>query len=90
MYSFYFVYFMLGNFRASRTIHRQLVESIMGTTLRYVPCWPGSISAHPKRHRWLDVTPVSRIITRCTADISAVDSSIAGNFQGLIGDVRIT
>ncbi|KAJ7497652.1 hypothetical protein FB451DRAFT_240230 [Mycena latifolia] len=66
-YTVYFLFFTLGSFRASRTIHRQLVESVLGTTLR-----------------WLDVTPTSRIIARCTVDISAVDGSIAETFESLI------
>ena len=28
--------------------------------------------------RWLDVTPVGRIITRCTQDINAIDGSFVG------------
>ncbi|KAJ7465185.1 hypothetical protein FB451DRAFT_1488697 [Mycena latifolia] len=67
VYAFYFLYFTLGSFRASRNIHRQLVESVLGTTLR-----------------WLDVTPTSRIIARCTVDISAVDGAIADTFESLI------
>ncbi|KAF6764274.1 multidrug resistance-associated ABC transporter [Ephemerocybe angulata] len=49
------IWFMLGKMRASRTIHRLLVESILGTTFR-----------------WLDETPVSRIIARLTMDIDTV------------------
>ncbi|KAF8889981.1 multidrug resistance-associated ABC transporter [Gymnopilus junonius] len=30
--------------------------------------------------RWLDETPAARIITRCTQDIAAVDSSLPGGF----------
>lgn len=46
--------FVYGTLRASRTLHRGLVMSVLGTTLR-----------------WLDKTPVSRIIARCTQDIQA-------------------
>ncbi|KIP05212.1 hypothetical protein PHLGIDRAFT_534838 [Phlebiopsis gigantea 11061_1 CR5-6] len=34
--------------------------------------------------RWLDVTPMSRIITRCTQDIQAVDDSIPSQLYSLI------
>ncbi|KAI0768822.1 multidrug resistance-associated ABC transporter [Trametes elegans] len=51
--------FISGSIRASRTIHDQLVASILGTTLR-----------------WLDITPTSRIIARCTGDIQAIDNNI--------------
>ncbi|KAK7461891.1 hypothetical protein VKT23_008323 [Stygiomarasmius scandens] len=54
----YMVY-LYGGIRASRTIHKTLVESVLGTTLR-----------------WLDTTPTSRIIARCTQDIRAVDGPI--------------
>ena len=46
--------YIYGSIRASRTIHKDLVAKVLGTTLR-----------------WLDQTPTSRIITRCTADIQA-------------------
>lgn len=51
----------------------------------------GSIRASRKIHdqlasailgttlRWLDLTPVGRIISRFTLDMRAVDSSVAGN-----------
>ncbi|PBK89786.1 P-loop containing nucleoside triphosphate hydrolase protein [Armillaria gallica] len=58
-YIFGYVLFVFGAIRASRTINRKLIESILGTTLR-----------------WLDTTPTSRIITRCTGDIRAVDSMV--------------
>ncbi|KAJ7268668.1 hypothetical protein B0H12DRAFT_1009709 [Mycena haematopus] len=62
-----YIYYTAGSFRASRTIHRQLIESIMGTTLR-----------------WLDFTPTSRIITRCTVDIRSIDSQVAEGLRSLI------
>ncbi|KAG1858585.1 hypothetical protein C8R48DRAFT_775022 [Suillus tomentosus] len=49
-----------GSMRASRTIHKKLVQSVLGTTLR-----------------WLDTTPTSRVITRCTQDIRAIDGPFA-------------
>ena len=44
--------FVYGSIRVSKVIHKQLVSTVLGTTLR-----------------WLDKTPTSRIIARCTADI---------------------
>ncbi|KAK0238173.1 hypothetical protein EDD85DRAFT_833297 [Armillaria nabsnona] len=58
-YIFGYVLFVFGAIRASRTMNQKLIESILGTTLR-----------------WLDTTPTSRIITRCTGDIRAVDSMV--------------
>ncbi|GLB36501.1 putative atp-binding cassette [Lyophyllum shimeji] len=60
LYCLSFVIYIYGAIRASRIIHKQLVESVLGTTLR-----------------WLDVTPTSRVIARCTQDIRAVDGPIA-------------
>ena len=62
-----FIFYTLGVFRASRSIHKQLIESVLGTSLR-----------------WLDVTPTSRVIARCTVDIRAVDSTIAHGLQMLL------
>ncbi|KAJ7267338.1 hypothetical protein C8J57DRAFT_1435960 [Mycena rebaudengoi] len=53
------IVFAYAVLRASRSIHRRLIESILSTTLR-----------------WLDITPASRVITRFTTDITAVDSAI--------------
>ncbi|KAF6747838.1 multidrug resistance-associated ABC transporter [Ephemerocybe angulata] len=52
-------WFIRGRIRASKTLHKMLLESILGTTLR-----------------WLDETPVSRIITRMTMDIGSVDGPL--------------
>ncbi|KAJ7489333.1 P-loop containing nucleoside triphosphate hydrolase protein [Mycena latifolia] len=60
MYCGSYLLYMLGIIRASRTIHRQLITSILGTTLR-----------------WLDITPSSRVIARCTQDIRAIDNSVS-------------
>jgi hypothetical protein len=46
--------YMFGGLRASRTIHRRLISSVLGTTLR-----------------WLDSTPVARVIARCTQDMQS-------------------
>ncbi|KAJ7033733.1 multidrug resistance-associated ABC transporter [Mycena alexandri] len=42
VYSVSYIYYTFGSFRASRTIHRQLVESVMGTTLRWLDSTPTS------------------------------------------------
>ncbi|KAH9028054.1 hypothetical protein EDB83DRAFT_2526416 [Lactarius deliciosus] len=55
--------YVFGALRASRTIHRTLIESVLGTTLR-----------------WLDTTPTSRITTRVTQDIRALDGPVADAF----------
>ncbi|KII86823.1 hypothetical protein PLICRDRAFT_700101 [Plicaturopsis crispa FD-325 SS-3] len=67
MYTVSFTVFLHGSIRASRDIHRKLIESIMGTTLR-----------------WLDVTPTSRILTRCTEDIRTIDGTIAQQIGSLM------
>jgi ABC-type multidrug transport system fused ATPase/permease subunit len=74
-----------GALRASRSLHHRLMDSILGTTLR-----------------WLDKTPMARILTRCTKDIasrklfyqtaftlrfdqcSVVDSAIPQNLSWLV------
>ncbi|KAG1769620.1 hypothetical protein EDD22DRAFT_868510 [Suillus occidentalis] len=60
MYSSGYYMYYRGSMRASRTIHKKLVQSVLGTTLR-----------------WLDTTPTSRVITRCTQDIRAIDGPFA-------------
>ncbi|KAH8986094.1 hypothetical protein EDB92DRAFT_1949372 [Lactarius akahatsu] len=62
-----FAVYTFGALRASRTIHRILIESVLGTTLR-----------------WLDTTPTSRIITRVTQDIRALDGILADAFFWVI------
>ncbi|EKM51055.1 uncharacterized protein PHACADRAFT_128771 [Phanerochaete carnosa HHB-10118-sp] len=43
------------------------------------------ISIFGSTFRWLDVTPTSRIITRCTQDIQAVDGTVPQAFNVVIG-----
>ncbi|KIJ38934.1 hypothetical protein M422DRAFT_33000 [Sphaerobolus stellatus SS14] len=59
-----YLYYVLATMRASLLIHNRLVNSVLGTTLR-----------------WLDETPTSRIITRCTQDIRAVDGPVADSWE---------
>ncbi|KAG6888553.1 hypothetical protein C0995_007425 [Termitomyces sp. Mi166 len=54
----------LGALRASASLHKRLIETILGTTLR-----------------WLDKTPTSRVITRVTQDVAAVDTTIPDLFS---------
>ncbi|KAF8956143.1 P-loop containing nucleoside triphosphate hydrolase protein [Flammula alnicola] len=56
----------LGALRASASLHKRLIEAILGTTLR-----------------WLDKTPTSRVITRVTQDVAAVDTTIPDLFSHL-------
>ncbi|KAF7367211.1 ATP-binding cassette transporter [Mycena sanguinolenta] len=67
LYSVSFIFYTLGVFRASKSIHKQLIESVLGTTLR-----------------WLDTTPTSRVITRCTVDIRTVDGPISQGLWALL------
>ncbi|THV06409.1 P-loop containing nucleoside triphosphate hydrolase protein [Dendrothele bispora CBS 962.96] len=66
-YSIAFVVYLFGSLRSSRSIHKQLVTSILGTTLR-----------------WLDTTPTSRVITRCTKDMNDVDRQVPMMFSNLL------
>ncbi|KAL0950661.1 hypothetical protein HGRIS_007447 [Hohenbuehelia grisea] len=60
------VVFIFGGMRASRSLHQQLVQAVLGTT------W-----------RWLDTTPISRVLTRCTQDIRAIDGPVPHRLRGL-------
>lgn len=62
----YLLYYR-GTLRASRAIHKKLVEAVLGATLR-----------------WLDTTPTSRVITRCTQDIRAIDGPFAQELSWVI------
>ncbi|KAJ4476620.1 hypothetical protein J3R30DRAFT_3759412 [Lentinula aciculospora] len=63
--------YVFGTIRASRTIHKELITAIFGTTLR-----------------WLDTTPTSRVIARCTQDIRAVDGPVAMWLQ-MVSEISI-
>ncbi|KAI6045165.1 hypothetical protein EDC04DRAFT_2638851 [Pisolithus marmoratus] len=62
-----FILYFRGTLRASRAIHKKLVEAVLGTTLR-----------------WLDTTPTSRVITRCTQDIRAIDGPFAQELSWVV------
>ncbi|KAH9939277.1 uncharacterized protein BXZ73DRAFT_76000 [Epithele typhae] len=66
-YCICYVVHVFGALRASRTLHKSLINSILSSTLR-----------------WLDQTPTSRIITRCTQDIQSVDDIMPRNLQFVI------
>ncbi|KAK7681762.1 hypothetical protein QCA50_015109 [Cerrena zonata] len=55
------IVYVFGTVRAARRIHRLLMNSVLGSTLR-----------------WLDRTPISRIIARSTQDIQQTDGGIPG------------
>ncbi|KAL1703735.1 hypothetical protein EV121DRAFT_260520 [Schizophyllum commune] len=54
-----YICYTLAALKASRAIHTKLLESILGSTLR-----------------WLDITPTSRVIARCTQDIRSIDDGV--------------
>ena len=75
-YSAAFLLYVKGSLRASKTIHQRLVESVLGTTMRFVLIFTYSTrGAADFVLRWLDRTPTSRVITRCTQDIRDSKSS---------------
>ncbi|KAJ6574743.1 P-loop containing nucleoside triphosphate hydrolase protein [Mycena capillaripes] len=77
IYALSFILYTHGVFRASKSIHKQLVESVLGTTLR--PVLFAIFTA-----QWLDITPTSRVIARCTVDIRTVDGPIQQGLWGLL------
>ncbi|RDX55372.1 hypothetical protein OH76DRAFT_1428233 [Lentinus brumalis] len=66
-----YVIYLFGVLRASRSIHKTLVGSVLSATLR-----------------WLDKTPTSRIITRCTQDIQCIDGQLA-NTLGWVTELTV-
>ncbi|KAK0473305.1 hypothetical protein IW261DRAFT_1342846 [Armillaria novae-zelandiae] len=72
VYAVAFMLFVVASLRSSRTIHRQLIQSVLGTTLR-----------------WLDTTPTSRVITRCTQDIRALDGPVTMWFMYVV-EISVT
>ena len=66
-----YLIYVLGALRAARIIHSKLITSVFGATLRCVYCSKEYRFTIDQWDRWLDTTPASRIITRCTQDIQA-------------------
>ncbi|KAK1232410.1 hypothetical protein PQX77_004440 [Marasmius sp. AFHP31] len=60
---------IVGAIHASKLMHRRLLLSVLGTTLR-----------------WIDITPISRLITRFTQDMQAVDGPLVMVLK-LLGDL---
>ena len=70
-----YLIYVFGSLRAAKVIHSTLMSSVLGTTLRYAsPTKPHCFDTN-QPGRWLDMTPASRIITRCTQDIQASTST---------------
>ncbi|KAF5375060.1 hypothetical protein D9758_000106 [Tetrapyrgos nigripes] len=67
------IIFFKGSLRASRSLHHHLLESVFGTTLR-----------------WLDTTPLSRVLTRATTDISTIDGPLHKVLFGLWNTISFT
>ncbi|KAJ6567145.1 P-loop containing nucleoside triphosphate hydrolase protein [Mycena capillaripes] len=67
IYSCSYLIYLFGIVRASTIIHTQLIQSILGTTLRF-----------------LDITPTSRVIARCTQDLRDVDANIGRSLWSLM------
>ncbi|KAI0309546.1 ABC transporter type 1, transmembrane domain-containing protein, partial [Amylostereum chailletii] len=64
VYTTAYMTYVFGTIRAAKVIHTKLIQSILGTTLR-----------------WLDTTPTSRVVTRCTQDMNAVDDDVSAYFS---------
>ena len=65
------ILYYIGAIKASRVIHKRLVDRIFGAYLRF-----------------LDTTPVGRIISRFTKDMKAIDSSFTDTFVN-VADMTI-
>lgn len=68
-----FIIYLYGVLRASRSIHKQLMQSVLGSTLRCVNLMTLINYCRLMKGiffpRWLDTTPTSRVITRATQDM---------------------
>ncbi|KAL0579459.1 hypothetical protein V5O48_002565 [Marasmius crinis-equi] len=60
---------IFGAIRASKSMHKCLLQSVLGTTLR-----------------WIDTTPMSRIVTRFTQDVQVVDGPIVSSLK-IVGNL---
>ncbi|GJJ15091.1 hypothetical protein Clacol_009366 [Clathrus columnatus] len=72
-----------GQLRTARTVHKILISSVLGTTLRL---------ALNKTYRWLDTVPTARVIARCTQDIATLDVPLPSLTAGwvLLSSVMLT
>ena len=79
------MFYYVGTQWASRSINAKLVDSVLGSTLRSVRvCRVKEFYTDITCSSWLDETPSSRIITRCTQDISTIDGSLTWSFSGVV------
>ena len=80
-------YFQCRAVEAARSIHTKLLTSVFGSTLRLVPCFSSPFIQLTPGSSWLDQTPTSRIIARCTQDMNIIDNSIAQSFYWTVNAV---
>jgi len=66
------ILYYVGAIKASRVIHRKLVDSIFGAYMRF-----------------LDSTPVGRIISRFTKDMKNIDGNFPENFA-MVADLTMS
>ena len=80
------LFYYVGTQWASRSINAKLVDSVLGSTLRSVKVAGLKSFFHSDMtcSSWLDETPTSRIITRCTQDISTIDGSLTWSFSSVV------
>jgi hypothetical protein len=78
------LFYFVGTQRASRSINAKLVDSVLGSTLRSVRIAGLGIHTEILCSSWLDETPASRIITRCTQDIATVDGNLTWSFSSVV------
>ena len=78
------LFYYVGTQRASRSINAKLVDSVLGSTLRSVRLAGSGFLTDILCFSWLDETPTSRIITRCTQDIGTVDGNLLYSFADVV------
>ena len=70
-----------GSLRASRDIHKRLMGALLGATIQYVASYVPPLEADLSSLSWLDTTPTSRVISRCTGDIGASESLVRSSYE---------
>lgn len=87
---FLVIFYNYRTIAASRAIHANLMNSVFGSTFRFVIDSYSTIISFPywqyriRCHRWLDETPVGRIIARCTQDIRTIDTNAPQSFLSVM------
>ena len=66
-------FFITRTTGASVKIHHQLLDSLLKAPFRYVEITKPAYFLLIILPRWFDVTPIGRILTRCTQDIGMID-----------------